>query len=120
LTLPPLSPEGVATLAAQAGRPAAELHRITAGNPFFVTELLASHDAAAERIPASVRDAVWSRLSRLSAGEREALDVISIVPGRRTVAVASASWGGCRRIAGSVRRTRRALARRSGGGDVPP
>ena len=81
LTLQPLSPEGVATLAEQAGRPSAELHRITAGNPFFVTELLASSDAKSERIPASVRDAVWSRLSRLTPDEREALEVISIVPG---------------------------------------
>ena len=81
VTLPPLSPEGVATLAEQAGRSDADLHRITAGNPFFVTELLASNDAASEQIPASVRDAVWSRLSRLTAGEREALEVISIVPG---------------------------------------
>jgi ATP/maltotriose-dependent transcriptional regulator MalT len=81
IALQPLSPQGVAALATQAGRSGAELHRITAGNPFFVTELLASNDAAPGRIPASVRDAVWSRLARLTAREREALEVISIVPG---------------------------------------
>ena len=81
LTLAPLSPEGVAALAKAAGRSDTELHRITAGNPFFVTELLASNAVASEGIPASVRDAVWSRLSRLTEGERAALDVISIVPG---------------------------------------
>ena len=32
-------------------------------------------------IPASIRDAVWSRLSRLAPEEREALETISIVPG---------------------------------------
>ena len=81
IELQPLSPQGVAQLARQAGRPSAELHRITAGNPFFVTELLASADPGSGRIPASVRDAVWSRLARLSAREREALEVISILPG---------------------------------------
>lgn len=81
LTMQPLSPEAVAALARQAGRSAAELHRITAGNPFFVTELLASQDASPGSIPASIRDAVWSRLSRLTPEEREALETISIVPG---------------------------------------
>ena len=42
LTLQPLSPDGVAMLAKQAGRSSRDLHRVTAGNPFFVTELLAS------------------------------------------------------------------------------
>ncbi len=81
LTLHPLSADAVATLARQAGRSDADLHRITAGNPFFVTELLASHDVAPGALPVSVRDAVWSRLSRLTAGERALLEMISIVPG---------------------------------------
>ncbi|WP_395676155.1 ATP-binding protein [Inquilinus sp.] len=85
LAMQPLSPEAVAALARAAGRSAAELHRITAGNPFFITELLASQDAAPASIPgtipASIRDAVWSRLSRLAPDEREALETVSIVPG---------------------------------------
>ncbi|MGK9166079.1 AAA family ATPase [Inquilinus limosus] len=81
IAMRPLSPEAVAVLARQAGRPAADLHRITAGNPFFVTELLASQDSAPGSIPASIRDAVWSRLSRLAPDERGALEMISIVPG---------------------------------------
>jgi DNA-binding CsgD family transcriptional regulator len=81
IALQPLSPQGVAQLAKEAGRSSGDLHRITAGNPFFVTELLASSDPAFGRIPASVRDAVWSRLARLAAREREVLEVISIVPG---------------------------------------
>src|SRR4030095_16580181 len=35
MTLPPLSAEGVAMLARQAGRAGTDLHRITAGNPFL-------------------------------------------------------------------------------------
>ena len=82
IALPPLSPDGVAQLARLAGYSAADLHRITAGNPFFVTELLHSPKLPAGSVPASVRDAVWARLSRLSPAEREALELASTVPGR--------------------------------------
>ena len=59
---------GVAQLASQAGRPSKGLHRITGGNPFFVTEVLA---AAADTVPVTVRDAVLARAVRLSAAARE-------------------------------------------------
>lgn len=81
IALQPLSPEAVALLARQAGHSGVDLHRITAGNPFFVTELLAGREAAPGRVPASVRDAVWARLARLPADEREALELMSVVPG---------------------------------------
>lgn len=82
IALSPLTGQAVAALAQRAGRSDAEhLHRVTAGNPFFVTELLANPDAVPGRIPMSVRDAVWSRLSRLNPGEREALELASVVPG---------------------------------------
>jgi len=80
IALQPLSREAVAALTEQSGRCADDLYRITEGNPFFVTELLAS-ETEPGRIPHSIRDAVWARLSRLTAGERKALEVISIVPG---------------------------------------
>ena len=82
ITLSPLSPEAVATLARAAGRPSADLHRITAGNPFFVTELLAGAVGEHAKLPASIMDAVWARLSRLAPREREVLETISVVPGR--------------------------------------
>ncbi|GLQ55103.1 LuxR family transcriptional regulator [Devosia nitrariae] len=81
VTLEPLSADAVATLAEQSGQLADGLYRITAGNPFFVTELLSSSDIAPGRIPSSVRDAVWARLSRLTPGERELLEIMSIMPG---------------------------------------
>ncbi|WP_454848479.1 ATP-binding protein [Rhizobium binxianense] len=81
IRLKPLSPEAVAVLAKQAGRAGADLHRITEGNPFFVSELLASSEVEQGQIPDSVRNAVWSRLSRLTAGEREVLEMMSIAPG---------------------------------------
>ncbi|PTE10963.1 ATP-binding protein [Mesorhizobium helmanticense] len=81
LTLEPLSSQAVTVLAEQAGRSADELYRITEGNPFFVTELLSSSEAEPGRVPDSIRDAVWARLSRLTPGEREVLEVMSIMPG---------------------------------------
>jgi len=71
-----LSVAAVKTLAA--GRPldAIVLHRQTGGNPFFVTEALASRDAG---IPVTVRDAVLARAARLSAAGRTALDAAALV-----------------------------------------
>ena len=80
IALKPLSPQGVRQLAEAAGSHLQGLFEVTSGNPFFVTELLAG-GAEGGGIPASVRDAVWSRLSRLSAPERELLEVMSIMPG---------------------------------------
>ena len=80
IALQPLSPDGVRQLAQAAGSALEGLFEVTSGNPFFVTELLAG-GAVGGGIPASVRDAVWSRLSRLSASERELLEVMSIMPG---------------------------------------
>lgn len=91
LKLEPLSAEAVGQLMRQAGRDAGDLHRVTAGNPFFITELLASNDASG--LPDSVRDAVWLRLSRLSPGERELLEMISIVPGYVETPLARALLG---------------------------
>ncbi|MDK1481091.1 AAA family ATPase, partial [Sinorhizobium sp. 6-117] len=81
IALEPLSPEAVTVLAEQAGRCGADLYHVTEGNPFFITELLASGETEPGRVPDSIRDAVWARLSRLTAGQRDVLEVISIIPG---------------------------------------
>jgi DNA-binding CsgD family transcriptional regulator/tetratricopeptide (TPR) repeat protein len=79
ITLGGLSHTAVATLAQPHGIDGAELHERTAGNPFFVTEVLA---AGAERIPHTVRDAVLARAARLSPPARDLMDAASIVPRR--------------------------------------
>jgi len=76
LPLEPLSPAGVELLASDTGVDAQELHRITAGNPFYVHEVL---DAGLSRIPISVRDAVRARVARLDERGRRALQVAAIV-----------------------------------------
>jgi DNA-binding CsgD family transcriptional regulator/tetratricopeptide (TPR) repeat protein len=77
LRLAPLSPQGVATLAAPHGVDADELYRRSAGNPFFVTEVLAARE---EHIPHTVRDAVLARTARLSPGAAALLEAVAVVP----------------------------------------
>jgi DNA-binding CsgD family transcriptional regulator len=78
MALFPLSEPSVAQLAQQAGQPSADLYRITGGNPFFVTEALA---AVADRVPASVRDAVLARAMRLTPAARKIAELACVVPG---------------------------------------
>ena len=77
IKLPPLSRDAVATLADSRSIDSEELYRKTAGNPFFVTEVLAS---VGEAIPSTVRDAVLARASRLSHRSRFLLDSVAIAP----------------------------------------
>jgi hypothetical protein len=64
--------------AASAGE-AAEIHWVTEGNPFFVTEVLAAGGVA---VPPTVRDAVLARLGRPSAPMRSLLKRLSVIPTR--------------------------------------
>jgi DNA-binding CsgD family transcriptional regulator len=77
LALEPLSAQAVTELAGSTGVDHDELHRTTAGNPFFVTEVLAGADA---EIPETVRDAVLARAARLDDGPRALLDAVAIAP----------------------------------------
>jgi len=77
ITLAGLSRPAVAELAG-AGVDAAALHERTAGNPFFVTEVLAGDGG---QIPSSVRDAVLARAARISGAARDLLDAAAVVPG---------------------------------------
>jgi hypothetical protein len=75
MALAPLSPEAVALLARGSSIDPGHLYRKTAGNPFFVTEVLRSGLGG---VPATVRDAVLARAARLSAAARDALDAAAI------------------------------------------
>ncbi len=91
--VPPLTTAGVALLVHDSGVAfdPQSLHDRTGGNAFFVTEVLATADAA---MPATVRDAVLARLARLSApatevaaaaailGTAAPVDLLTIVSGR--------------------------------------
>ena len=77
IRLPPLSEKAVKQMAEQAGRHIEDLHTVTGGNPFFVTEALATKEPG---VPVTVSDAVLSRATRFSPAAREALELVSIVP----------------------------------------
>lgn len=76
MSMQPLSPDAVRQLAANSGRDAAALHRLTGGNPFFLAEVLASSGAS---VPVSVGDAVLARASRLSPEARAVLEVAAVI-----------------------------------------
>jgi DNA-binding CsgD family transcriptional regulator len=78
IVLERLSPQAVTTLAEHGGHAAAEeLYAVTGGNPFHVTEYLATGRTG---VPHSVRDATLVRTARLSARARRALDCAAIFP----------------------------------------
>ncbi len=73
LNLAPLSVLAADVLAPGRG---AEIHHISGGNPFFVTELAAS----GSDLPGSVVDAVLARTNRLPEESRNLLDLIGVSP----------------------------------------
>jgi ATP/maltotriose-dependent transcriptional regulator MalT len=75
VSLTPLSPAAVAKLAEPHGVDTEELYRTTAGNPFFVTEVLAGGE---DDIPATVRDAVLARMARLSPAAQTLLEAVTV------------------------------------------
>lgn len=93
LHLEPLSPAAVADLAAAAGRPAADLHALTGGNPLLVAQVLAAEDAG---VPMTVRDLVLARLATLPPAAQDALHVVAVVPGRAETWLVEAVLGASR------------------------
>ena len=79
LRLAPLSEQAVTYLENLADRPAAQLYAATLGNPFFVTEVLASDTPG---VPLIVHDAVLARIARLSPAARTLLELVSVIPTR--------------------------------------
>jgi DNA-binding CsgD family transcriptional regulator/tetratricopeptide (TPR) repeat protein len=84
MTLEPLSFAAVTGLAAKAGRRAEELYKLTAGNPFLVTEALA---VEGDLPTDAVRDSTLARASRLRDSARIVLEAVSLFPRRAETAV---------------------------------
>ena len=85
LPLAPLSEDAVASLS---GEGAADVFTATGGNPFYVTELLASRTA--DDLPPSIANAVRGRVSRLAEEERRLVELVSVVPNRVATSVLDA------------------------------
>ena len=81
MQLPALSVTGVRQLLDAAGSTldADALFQLTGGNPFYVTEVVA---AGSGPVPATVRDAVLARVSRLSRAGRKVAAAASVLGGR--------------------------------------
>jgi DNA-binding CsgD family transcriptional regulator/tetratricopeptide (TPR) repeat protein len=88
LELAPLSQGAVASLAGDEGD---EVYAATGGNPFYVTELLASRD---DDVPPSVSTAVLGRASRLDDASRRLVELVSVVPNRVSTSVLDAVMPG--------------------------
>jgi DNA-binding CsgD family transcriptional regulator len=79
LPLSGLSEAGVRQLVGDRSVDARRLHVQTAGNPFFVTELLAA-PASNQEVPRTVVDAVLARFARLDSATRHAVEQLAVIP----------------------------------------
>jgi DNA-binding CsgD family transcriptional regulator/tetratricopeptide (TPR) repeat protein len=77
--LPPLSVEAVRRLAEGTDLDPVELHAVTGGNPFYVSEIL---EAGLLTVPPTVRDAVGARLARSSPAAREVVEAAAVIGAR--------------------------------------
>lgn len=89
LEVEPLSRQAVVALAAGSGINADQLHQLTGGNPFFVTEILAAGLAGPDSdvMPRSVSEVVAGRLARLSDPGRETAHAVAVCGPRADVAL---------------------------------
>ena len=71
-----LSPAAVRELTADSDIDPEELYRLTSGNPFYATEVLASGERG---VPVRISDAVLARAARLSPESRAVLDVCAVI-----------------------------------------
>jgi DNA-binding CsgD family transcriptional regulator/tetratricopeptide (TPR) repeat protein len=74
--LGPLSEDAVRVIAYGTGLEAAELYRLTGGNPFYVTEVIR---VGSGTVPPSARDAVLARVAALSTESRAVLEVAALI-----------------------------------------
>ena len=112
LAVPRLSLEAVRELAEPYGADADAIHRLTQGNAFYVTEILA---AGGDALPETVRDAVLARAARLEPAARRLLEVASVVPARAEL-LAARSRGARRARARSTPASTSGVLRSDGDG----
>ena len=77
LAIGPLSRDGVAELAGASGADLDMIWRLTAGNPFYVTELVAH---GPEDVPGSVRDLVLARVAQLGPQATAVVEATAVAP----------------------------------------
>jgi DNA-binding CsgD family transcriptional regulator/tetratricopeptide (TPR) repeat protein len=90
VVVPPLSLAAVTKLASDHATDPRELLRLTDGNAFFVTEILAS----GEGLPHTVQEAVLSRVARLGEKPRRVVEGVSVAPRSLEIEHAAVIVGG--------------------------
>ncbi|MDU0356277.1 AAA family ATPase [Paraglaciecola aquimarina] len=93
ICLTPLGKESVAKLSQKSHYDPDNLHRITNGNPFFVTELLANKQVNQPLIPLSIKEAIGSRVQNLAQGECQLIQLLSLIPYSIPVTLIHALFG---------------------------
>jgi DNA-binding CsgD family transcriptional regulator/tetratricopeptide (TPR) repeat protein len=127
LQLTRLTSDAVREMAASTNVDPGELFELTGGNPFFVTEVLAS---PSEVVPPTVVDAVLARVRTLSPSAQAALDRLAVIPSGAEVGllrvlvedlaqVAEAERAGVVEVRGDVVAFRHELARRAVAESLP-
>jgi DNA-binding CsgD family transcriptional regulator/tetratricopeptide (TPR) repeat protein len=111
--LPPLSDHAVRTLAGQRDVDAAELFRVSGGNPFLVCETIEAGWPAIP-IPPAVRDVVSARLARSNAPVREALQTAAVIGTRIDRELLASVLGGSAALLDDCLRTGFLVAEGSG------
>ncbi len=76
IRLPPLTQDAVRALAGPRDMDAAELYRVTGGNPFYVSEII---EAGWPSVPPTVSDAVGARLARAGAATRKMVEAAAVI-----------------------------------------
>ena len=127
LQLTRLTSDTVREMAVSADVDPGELFRLTGGNPFYVTEVLANPGAV---VPPTVVDAVLARVGTLSPAAQDALDRLAVIPSGAEVGllraligdlapVAEAERAGVTDVRGDVVAFRHELARRAVAESLP-
>ena len=129
IALPPLTAAAVVALSDGTGHEPAAVQALTAGNPFFVSEVLRAQPG---ELPASARDAVLARVARLSPtgrdvieaaaliGDRVEPDLLRVVTAADTSALDEPIAAGLLVTDGTVLRFRHEIARRAVEQEVGP
>jgi predicted ATPase/DNA-binding CsgD family transcriptional regulator len=77
IELQPLSKQAVGKMANGRGYNGEDVYRITNGNPFYVTEILASYS---EGVPDNIKDSILSVYNRMNEKTKHVWEILSVLP----------------------------------------